>query len=437
MFDKLNDSFSGILKKIKGLTRINEENIKEMLKEIKISLLEADVNFKVVNDFVENIKQKSLGISVEKKLNPGEQLVGIVLSELSYLLGEENPNIELKGLSFLMLVGLQGSGKTSTVAKLAKFYNKKYNKKPLLVALDVYRPAAIDQLITLGEENNFDVFYEKNQKDVLKIAKDANRFAREKGYDCVIIDTAGRLHIDDVLMSELKSVQENIKIDKTYLVVNSMSGQDSVNVAKSFKENINLDGVIFTKLDGSARGGGALSIKYLTGLSVKFATIGEKVDDIEVFYADRMAKRILGMGDVVSLVEKVGEEIDEKEAKKTVNKMMSGRFTLDDMLKQMQQVDKIGSLGFMAKLIPGMPKLDELKSEEAKEKIRKTKAVIQSMTKEERENPSILKASRKRRIASGSGSSPADVNRVIKQYETSKEMMKSMKSMFKNNKIPF
>ena len=436
-FEQLSDKLQAVMKKVKGQSRLTEENMEEMLKEIRMSLLEADVNYKVVKEFVNNVKEKSIGQDVLKTLSPGQMILKIMKEELVNLLGEENDALNISGLTCIMMVGLQGSGKTTTASKIAYLMKKKNNKRPLLVACDVYRPAAIDQLITLGKSIDVEVYYDKESKDVVNIASRALSYAREKGFDLVIFDTAGRLQVDEALMDELKNVNATIKPKEVLLVVDAMSGQDSVNVAKAFNDKLRITGLVMSKLDGDARGGAALSIKHLTGIPIKFSGVGEKIEDLEVFYPERMAERILGMGDVLTLVEKAQEAIDEKEAKKTVNKMMNGTFTLDDMLVQMQQMNKLGSMRGLMKLIPGMPKISEEQEKEANEQMKKTKAVISSMTMEERKNPSILKASRKIRIAKGSGTQASDVNRVLNQYEKTKEMMKQLKPYMKNGKFPF
>ena len=436
-FEQLSDKLQAVMKKVKGQSRLTEENMEEMLKEIRMSLLEADVNYKVVKEFVNNVKEKSIGQDVLKTLSPGQMILKIMKEELVALLGEENDTLNISVLTSIMMVGLQGSGKTTTASKIAYLMKKKNNKKPLLVACDVYRPAAIDQLITLGKSIDVEVFYDKESKDVVNIATRALSYAREKGFDLVILDTAGRLQVDEALMDELKNVNSVIKPKEVLLVVDAMSGQDSVNVAKAFNDKLRITGLVMSKLDGDARGGAALSIKHLTGIPIKFSGMGEKIEDLEVFYPERMAERILGMGDVLTLVEKAQEAIDEKEAKKTVNKMMNGNFTLDDMLSQMQQMNKLGSMKGLMKLIPGMPKISDEQEKEANEQMKKTKAIISSMTMEERKDPKILKASRKIRIAKGSGTQASDVNRVLNQYEKMKEMMKQLKPYMKNGKFPF
>ena len=436
-FELLGDKLQAIVKKVKGQAKLTEQNMEEMIKEIRVSLLEADVNYKVVKEFTNSVKEQALGQNVLSTLSPGQMILKIIKEELVKLLGEENDALNISGLTCVMMVGLQGSGKTTTSAKIANLLRKKQNKKPLLVGLDVYRPAAIDQLITLGKTINVDVFYDKETKNVVDIATRALAHAREKGYDLVIFDTAGRLHIDEELMQELKDVATAVKPKEVLLVVDAMSGQDSVNVAKEFNEKLRITGLVMSKLDGDARGGAALSIKHLTGIPIKFSGIGEKIDDIEIFYPERMAERILGMGDVLTLIEKAEEAIDEKEAKKTVNKMMNGTFTLDDMLSQMEQINKLGSMKGLLRLVPGMPKVSDEQMQQANEQLKKTKAVISSMTKEERIHPEILKASRKIRIAKGSGTQASDVNRVLNQHEKMKEMMKQMRGMMKNGKNPF
>ena len=436
-FELLGDKLQAIVKKVRGQSKLTEQNMEEMIKEIRISLLEADVNYKVVKEFTNNVKEKALGQNVLSTLSPGQMILKIIKEELVKLLGEENDSLNISGLTCIMMVGLQGSGKTTTSAKIANLLRKKQNKRPLLVGLDVYRPAAIDQLITLGKSINAEVFYDKESKDVVDIASRALAYAREKGHDLVIYDTAGRLHIDEELMQELKNVSTAVKPREVLLVVDAMSGQDSVNVAKEFNDKLRITGLVMSKLDGDARGGAALSIKHLTGIPIKFSGIGEKIEDLEIFYPERMAERILGMGDVLTLIEKAEEAIDEKEAKKTVNKMMNGTFTLDDMLTQMEQINKLGSMKGIMKFIPGMPKVSDEQMEQAQVQLKKTKAVISSMTKEERIHPEILKASRKIRIAKGSGLQASDVNRVINQHEKMKEMMKQMKGFMKNGKNPF
>lgn len=429
-FESLSDRFQGILKKIRGQSKLTEVNMEEMLKEIRVALLEADVNFKVVKEFVNSVKEKALGQEVFTKVSPGQMVVKIVHDELEELLGADQCEISLKKKpTIIMMCGLQGSGKTTTSGKLALLFKKKFNKKVLLVAGDVYRPAAIDQLVTVGRQVGVEVLNLGDKISPVEIAKKGVEKAKNENYDVVIIDTAGRLQIDEVLMNELVDIENSVHPDEELLLVDAMSGQDAVNVAKAFNTKLHLTGMIMSKLDGDARGGAALSIKHLTGIPIKYAGVGEKLTDLEIFHPDRMADRILGMGDIVSLVEKVKEEIDEKEAKKTANKMLKGKFDLNDMLSQLEQVNKL-SMNSMLKLIPGMPKISEEDQEKAKKQMAATKAIIYSMTPQERANPDIIKNSRKMRIAKGCGKTNQDVNRVLKQYEQMKEMMKQMKNKF-------
>lgn len=428
-FEALSDKFSKIIKKIKGQSKLTESNMDDILKEIRLALLEADVNYKVVKTFIANIKEKCLGLDVYDKLNPSEMVVKIVKEELTTLLGSGKSEIiyQKNRPTFIMLVGLQGSGKTTTAGKLAYLMKNKLKKKVLLVACDVYRLAAIDQLKELGASIDVRVFDKGNKANPVDIAKEASEIATKEFYDVVIIDTAGRLSIDETLMNELKEINDSITIDEKLLVVDALSGQEALNVASSFNEKVGLSGVIMTKLDGDSRGGAALSICSATSLAIKFTGVGEKVSDLDIFYPERMAERILGMGDILTLVDKVSENIDEKEAKKSMNKMMEGQFTLDDMLSQMRQIQKLGSMKGLLKLIPGMPKITDEQQDLMEKEMKNFEAIINSMTLEERQNPSILKNSRKVRIAKGSGKTNADINRVIKKYEQMQQMMKQMK----------
>lgn len=428
-FETLSDKFSKIIKKIKGQSKLTESNMDDILKEIRLALLEADVNYKVVKTFIANIKEKCLGLDVYDKLNPSEMVVKIVKDELTTLLGSGKSEIiyQKNRPTFIMLVGLQGSGKTTTAGKLAYLMKNKLKKKVLLVACDVYRLAAIDQLKELGASIDVRVFDKGNKANPVDIAKEASEIATKEFYDVVIIDTAGRLSIDETLMNELKEINDSITIDEKLLVVDALSGQEALNVASSFNEKVGLSGVIMTKLDGDSRGGAALSICSATSLAIKFTGVGEKVSDLDIFYPERMAERILGMGDILTLVDKVSENIDEKEAKKSMNKMMEGQFTLDDMLSQMRQIQKLGSMKGLLKLIPGMPKITDEQQDLMEKEMKNFEVIINSMTLEERQNPSILKNSRKVRIAKGSGKTNADINRVIKKYEQMQQMMKQMK----------
>lgn len=435
-FESLSDRFSSIFKKMRGQTTLTEKNMDDMLKEIRVALLEADVNFKVVKNFISDIKEKAVGAEVFKKVNPSQMVVKIVHDEIQELLGADQTELHLNStLTTIMLVGLQGTGKTTTAGKLANLFKNKQNKKVMLGALDVYRPAAIDQLHQLADQLGIE-FFSMGTENPVKIAKAAQQKARESGIDILILDTAGRLQIDEGLMEELQNINHEVHPDEVLLLVDAASGQDAVNVANAFNKDLHLTGVIMSKLDGDARGGAALSIKYLTGLPIKFAGVGEKMEDLEVFHPDRMADRILGMGDIVTLVEKAKETIDEKEAEKAAKKMMDGEFTLEDMLKQMKQVQKIGSIGAIAKLIPGMPKLTDEQKAAAEREMKVFEAVINSMTPYERRHPETLRYSHKNRIAKGSGLTNADINRVIRKYDQSKEMMKQMKQYQKSGRMP-
>lgn len=435
MFENLSDRLQDVVHKIKGYGKITEENISEMMREIRLSLLEADVNYKVVKEFTNNVKEKALGEEVNKSLNPGELFVKIVKDELTELLGGENTPLNISGNpATLMLVGLQGSGKTTTIGKLANYLRKNNKKKSLLVACDVYRPAAIDQLKQIGKELNIEV-YSEGKGNPVEISKNGIKYAKDNGYDYVLIDTAGRLQIDESLMDELDNIQKEVNPDETILVIDSMMGQDAINVINGFNDKIKLSGVILTKLDGDTRGGVALSVKHLTNLPIKFIGVSEKMDGLTPFYPERMASRILGMGDILSIVEQVQSEIDEKEAEKTAKKMMKGNFDLEDFLNQLNQIKKLGPLENLLKLLPGAKKMG-LNNVNIDPKIMKrTEAIVLSMTPEERRDPSILKASRKKRIADGSGTTVTDVNRLLNQFEEMKKMMKMMGNG--NFKIPF
>ena len=434
-FEGLSSKLQEFTKKLRGKTRITESDLKEMLREVKLALLDADVNYKIVKEFTASIQEKALGQDVLKSLTPGQQVVKIVKDELVELLGgtEANINFSSNPPTIIMLVGLQGSGKTTTAGKLANLLRKQ-GKKPLLVACDVYRPAAIKQLQVVGAQLNIPVFANENSKDVVHIAKQAMSVAYSKLNDVVILDTAGRLQIDEELMNELKNVKASVHPHEILLVVDSMTGQEAVNVATGFNDALGIDGVILTKLDGDTRGGAALSVKKVTGKPIKFVGMGEKLSELEVFHPDRMASRILGMGDILSIVEQVQSEIDEKEAEKTAKKMMKGNFDLEDFLIQLNQIKKLGPLENLLKLLPGAKKMG-LNNVNIDPKIMKrTEAIVLSMTPEERRDPSILKASRKKRIADGSGTTVTDVNKLLNQFEEMKKMMKSMNKMGRGGK---
>ena len=435
MFENLSDRLQEIAHKMKGYGKITEDNISDMMREIRLSLLEADVNYKVVKEFTNKVKEKALGEEVNKSLNPGDLFVKIVRDELQELLGGDSaPLVIDKKPTITMLVGLQGSGKTTTNGKLANFLRKKHGKKPLLVACDVYRPAAIDQLKQIGKELNIPV-YSEGIGNPVEISKNAINYAKENGYDYILIDTAGRLHIDEELMNELKEISREVKPDEILLVIDAMMGQDAINVITGFNDALNLTGVILTKLDGDTRGGVALSVRHLTNIPIKFIGVSEKMDGLTEFHPDRMANRIIGMGDVISLVEKVQDEIDEKEAMKAAKKMSKGTFDLEDFLAQLNQIKKLGPLENLLKMIPGAKKMGLDNAKIDPKQMAHIEAIVLSMTPEERHNPDIIKASRKQRIAKGCGLTVTDVNKLLNQFEEMKKMMKMMSN--KNFKMPF
>ncbi len=426
-FEGLSSKLQEITKKLRGKARITDSDLKEMLREVKLALLEADVNYIIVKEFINQVQEKALGQDVLKSLTPGQQVVKIVKDELVELLGgtESKINFTPNPPTIIMLVGLQGSGKTTTAGKLANLLRKQ-GKKPLLVACDVYRPAAIKQLQVIGSQLNIPVFSNEQSKDVVHIAKQAMSTAISKLNDVVILDTAGRLHIDEELMQELKNVKSNIKPHEILLVVDSMTGQDAVNVAKAFNENLGIDGVVLTKLDGDTRGGAALSVKKVTGRPIKFAATGEKLSDIEIFHPERMTQRILGMGDVLSIIEKAEESFDLEEAEKLEKQLKKKEFDLDDYLTQLRQIKKMGSFSSLLKMIPGMNQLKDVKIDD-KEFVR-IEAMICSMTKAEKRNPKILNGNRRVRIAKGSGTSVQEINKFIKSFEMTQKMVKQMQN---------
>ena len=427
-FEGLSSKFQNIARKFKGKTRITESDLKEMLREVKLALLEADVNYKIVKEFIATIQEKALGQDVLKSLTPGQQVIKIVKDELVELLGgtDSRINISPNPPTIIMMVGLQGSGKTTTAAKLANILRKD-GKKPLLVACDVYRPAAIKQLQVLGAQLNIPVYANENSQDVVKISKQAIEQAISKLNDVIIIDTAGRLQIDEVLMEELKNLKSAVKPHEILLVVDSMTGQEAVNVAESFKDAVGIDGIVLTKLDGDTRGGAALSVKKVTGRPIKYIATGEKMNDIEQFHPDRMASRILGMGDVLSIIEKAEEAITEEEAEKLEAQLRKNKFDLDDYLTQLRQIKKMGSFSSILKMIPGLgSKMKDIQVDD-KEFLR-IESMICSMTKEERRNPKIINGQRRLRIAKGSGTTVEQLNKFMKSFEMTQKMMKQMKS---------
>lgn len=435
MFESLSDRLQNAIRNIKGYGKITEDNIDPMLREVRLALLEADVNYKVVREFTTTVKEKALGEEVSKSLTPGEAFVGIIRDELKDLLGGESKPLNLAGKpAILMLVGLQGSGKTTTIGKLANLLRKKHSKKPLLVACDVYRPAAIDQLKQISKELGMD-FYEEGKKDPRVIAKNAVNYAKENNNDYVLIDTAGRLQIDLDLMNELKDIKSEVDPQEVLLVIDAMMGQDAINVITGFNDALDLTGVILTKLDGDTRGGVALSVRHLTNVPIKFIGVSEKLDGLDYFYPDRMANRIIGMGDILSLVDKANEVIDEKEAEKSLKKMQSGKYDLEDFLNQMKQIKKMGSISSLLKLIPGAKKMGLDKVNIDKKDLAHVEAIILSMTPYERKHPEVLKATRKQRIAKGSGRTVEEVNKLVNQFEQSKKMMKQITNG--NFKMPF
>jgi signal recognition particle subunit SRP54 len=427
MFESLSDKLDSIFKKLKGKGLLNEGDVDIALKEIRLALLEADVNFKVVKDFVQHVRERAIGKEVLESLSPGQQVVKIVHEELCNLLGTTNTRIQLSPNppTIIMLVGLQGSGKTTTAAKLARHF-KKEGRRPLLVAADLKRPAAIDQLITLGKQLDIPVYYSKDTQDPVYLSENAIKQAKLDGRDVVILDTAGRLHIDEELMDELSKVKSAVNPKETLLVADAMTGQDAVNISKSFSEKIGIDGVILTKMDGDARGGAALSIRSVTGKPIKFIGTGEKIDMLEPFHPERVASRILGMGDVLTLIEQAQKQFDQKEAEKLQKKILQESFTFEDLRDQLKKIRSMGPLENLLSMIPGMGKaIKDIKVDE-KEFI-KIEAIINSMTKEERINHNIINGSRRRRIALGSGTTVSDVNRLIKQYLEMKKMLKMFK----------
>ena len=428
-FESLSDKLNIAFKKLRGKGVISEADINEAMREIRFALLEADVNYKVVKEFVATVKEKALGEDVLKSLTPGQQVVKIVNDELTRLLGGTSTKLTYSssGFTTIMLAGLQGTGKTTTAAKLASYLIKE-GKKPMLAACDIYRPAAIDQLEIVGKQVGVPVYTDRDCRDAAKIALDAKKEAERKGLNILIIDTAGRLHIDEQLMDELKSIRKAVKPHEILLVVDAMTGQDAVNVAQTFHEQLGIDGVIMTKLDGDTRGGAALSVREVTGRPIKFIGMGEKLDALEVFHPDRMAGRILGMGDVLSLIEKAQENADLEKAAELEKRLAKNKFTLEDFLDQMGQIRGMGGLSKVLDMIPGGNKVSEDQLDQGEKEFRRMEAIIRSMTKEERAEPALLNASRRKRIAAGSGTTVNQVNQLIKKYEDTKKLMKQFNS---------
>ncbi len=435
VFEGLSGKLQETVKKLRGKGRVSEKDVKEMMREIKLALLEADVNFKVVKDFINKVSERAVGQDVLESLTPGQQIIKIVHEELIDLMGRETSKVTFsqKPPTVYMMVGLQGSGKTTTSGKLGSLLRKQ-GKNPLLVACDVYRPAAVKQLQVVGGQLDIPVFSMGDRTNPVDIAKAALEYAKAKQYDLIIIDTAGRLHIDEELMEELVNIKRTVVPHEILLVVDSMTGQDAVNVAQSFNEKLGVDGIILTKLDGDTRGGAALSVKAVTGKPIKFAGMGEKLSDLEPFFPDRMASRILGMGDVLSLIEKAQEAFDEKKALELERKMRTQQMTLDDFLEQMQQLKKMGPLSQVLSMLPGMNNkaLQDVDLDE--KKMARVEAIIKSMTRQERNEPSIINGSRRKRISAGSGTSIQEVNKLLKDFEEMKKLMKAMGDMNKHGK---
>ena len=440
-FENLSSKLQDVFKQLRGKGKLTEADVKTAMREVKIALLEADVNFKIVKNFIKTVTERAIGTEVLEGLNPGQQVIKIVNEELIALMGTTQSQLTFakRPPTIYMMVGLQGAGKTTSSGKLAGQLRKQ-GRNPLLVACDIYRPAAIKQLQVVGKNYNIPVFEMGNQVSPVEISKQALVYAEENRHDVILIDTAGRLHINEELMQELQDIKATVKPQEILLVVDAMTGQDAVTVAESFDTQLGIDGIIMTKLDGDARGGAALSVRSVTNKPIKYIGMGEKMEDLEPFYPDRMASRILGMGDVLTLIDKVQQNIDEKEAVEMQKKMLSNEFTLEDFLSQMQQIKKMGPLKDLMGMIPGMNKFnleEALQGVDPSKEMAKTEAIIQSMTKEERNNPSILNGPRKKRIAQGSGRSIAEVNRLLKQFEEMKKMMKQMNNMQKGKKGKF
>jgi len=439
-FESLSERLSESFRKISGKANLSEKNMEVVLQDIRRALLEADVNYRVVGNFLKQIQEKAIGLDVVKSVDPAQMVIKVVYDELVDLLGSNEVGINFNdsGMTTIMIAGLQGTGKTTNLAKIARVLKSKQGRNPLIIAADIIRPAAIEQLKTLGKEIDIEVYSEGNAVSALKTVENGMAYAIKQGYDTVLIDTAGRLHIDEELMDELKSMKEMVQPQEILLTVDAMTGQDIITVAQAFNDLLNITGLVVTKLDGDARGGAVLSVRAITSVPIKYTGVGEKIDDLDIFYPDRMANRILGMGDVVTLVEQAQEKMDLEAAEKATQRMMEGKFSLDDMLVQLQQVSKMGPLKSVLKMLPGMgDMLKDLDGDLAEEQLKKTKAIIQSMTLEERENPDIIRASRKNRIADGSGSTTNDVTKLLTQYGKMKDQMRMISRMFKGGKTPF
>ena len=439
-FDSLSDKLQNIFKNLRGKGRLTEADVKTALKEVKMALLEADVNFKVVKQFIKSVEERAIGQDVMQSLTPGQMVIKIVNEEMVSLMGSDTTEIPLKSgseITVIMMAGLQGAGKTTTTAKLAGKFKAK-GKKPLLAACDVYRPAAVEQLKINGQKQGVEVFSMGTNNNPVDIAKAAINHAKTNNFNIVILDTAGRLHIDEDMMAELQNIKSEVLVDQTILVVDSMTGQDAVNVASSFNEKIGIDGVILTKLDGDTRGGAALSIKAVTGKPILYVGMGEKLSDLEQFYPDRMASRILGMGDVLTLIEKAEAQIDDEQARKMSEKLKKAEFDFNDFLEYMGQIKNMGGISSILNMLPGMGLGSQMKNvsipDDAEANMKRTEAIIQSMTAKERSNPDILNPSRKNRIARGAGVDISEVNRLVKQFEQMKKMMKQMPGMMKGAK---
>ncbi|MGM9941936.1 MAG: signal recognition particle protein [Bulleidia sp.] len=433
-FDSLSERLNKAMRNVVGKGTLTDANMEDMLKEVRVALLEADVNYRIVKQFLEDVREKARGQNVLSSVEPGEQLVKIVHDQIVELLGDEDAGVVFQenGITVIMLAGLQGTGKTTSVAKIANYFKQKENRNPLLIAADVIRPAAIDQLKTLGQEIGCEVFSLGVETKALETVRQGMEYARVNGFDTVFIDTAGRLHIDEELMNELKDINALVHPDEILLTVDAMTGQDIVNVAKAFQEALPLTGLVVTKFDGDSRGGGVLSVKKITGVPIKFVGEGEKIEDMNRFYPERMADRILGMGDIVTLVEQAQEKLDMEENQRLADRMLEGKYTLDDMLKQFEQIQKLGSFGGIMKMLPGMGQYaDMLDENKANGSMAKTKAIIQSMTPYEREHPEKLRGTMKKRIARGSGTKVDDVNRLINQFNRMKKTIGRLGAMNK------